>query len=53
MQPLGGNTGSKYPYTIDVTSDIGELKQGFSVSVEVKIRVKAILGSFNKCRYRK
>ena len=33
----------KYPYTVDVTSDIGELKQGFSVSVEVKNKSKAIL----------
>ena len=40
---LGGNTGSKYPYTVDVTSDIGQLKQGFSVSVEVKNKSKAIL----------
>ena len=40
---LGGNTGSKYPYTVDVISDIGELKQGFSVSVEVKNKSKAIL----------
>ena len=40
---LRGNTGSKYPYTVDVTSDIGELKQGFSVSVEVKNKSKAIL----------
>jgi len=40
---LGGNTGSKYPYTVDVTSDIGELKQGFSVSVEVKNKSKASL----------
>lgn len=40
---LGGNTGSKYPYTVDVTSDIAELKQGFSVSVEVKNKSKAIL----------
>lgn len=40
---LGGNTGSKYLYTVDVTSDIGELKQGFSVSVEVKNKSKAIL----------
>ena len=40
---LGGNTGSKYPYTVDVTSDIGELKQGFSISVEVKNKSKAIL----------
>lgn len=40
---VGGNSGSKYPYTIDVTSEIGELKQGFSVSVEVKNKSKAIL----------
>ena len=40
---LGGNTGSKYPYTVEVTSEIGELKQGFSVSVEVKNKSKAIL----------
>ena len=39
----GGNSGSKYPYTIDVTSEIGNLKQGFSVSVEVKNKSKAIL----------
>ena len=38
-----GNSGSKYPYTIDVTSEIGVLKQGFSVSVEVKNKTKAIL----------
>lgn len=39
----GSNSGSKYPYTIDVTSEIGDLKQGFSVSVEVKNKSKAIL----------
>jgi len=39
----GGNSGSKYPYTIDITSEIGDLKQGFSVSVEVKNKTKAIL----------
>ena len=39
----GGNTGSKYPYTIDITSEIGELKQGFTVSIEVKNKSKAIL----------
>ena len=38
----GGKFGSKYPYTIDVTSEIGDLKQGFSVSVEVKNKSKAI-----------
>ena len=37
------NTGSKYPYTVDVTSEIGDLKQGFSVSVEVKSMSKALL----------
>ena len=39
----GSNTGSKYPYTVDVTSEIGDLKQGFSVSVEVKSMSKALL----------
>ena len=39
----GSNSGSKYPYTVDVTSEIGELKQGFTVSVEVKSTSKALL----------
>ena len=39
----GSNTGSKYPYTVDVTSEIGDLKQGFSVSVEVKNSSKALI----------
>ena len=39
----GSNTGSKYPYTVDVTSEIGDLKQGFTVSVEVKSTSKALL----------
>ena len=39
----GGNTGSKYPYTIEVTSDIGDLRPGFTVSVEVKSDKKSIL----------
>ena len=39
----GSNSGSKYPYTVDVTSEIGDLKQGFSVSVEVKSMSKALL----------
>lgn len=38
-----GNSGSKYPYTIDVTSEVGNLKQGFSVSVEVKNKTQSIL----------
>lgn len=37
------NTGSKYPYTVDVTSEIGGLKQGFTVSVEVKSTSKALI----------
>ena len=39
----GSNSGSKYPYTVDVTSEIGDLKQGFTVSVEVKSMSKALL----------
>lgn len=39
----GSNSGSKYPYTIDVTSEIGDLKQGFTVSVEVKNKSKALI----------
>ncbi len=39
----GSNTGSKYPYTVDVTSEIGDLKQGFTVSVEVKSTSKALI----------
>ena len=31
-----GSGGAKYPFTVDITSDIGELKQGFSVNIEVK-----------------
>lgn len=29
-------TGAKYPFKINFTSDIGELKQGFSMNIEVK-----------------
>ena len=39
----GGGTGAKYPFTIDFTSEIGDLKQGFSVNIEVKNNSKAIL----------
>lgn len=38
-----GGTGAKYPFTIDFTSEIGELKQGFSINIEVKNNNKAIL----------
>ena len=39
----GSNSGSKYPYTVDVTSELGDLKQGFTVSVQVKSTSKALL----------
>lgn len=39
----GSSSGAKYPYTIDVTSEIGDLKQGFTVSVEVKNKSKALI----------
>ena len=39
----GSNSGSKYPYTVDVTSEIGDLKQGFTVSIEVKNKSKALI----------
>ena len=39
----GSNSGSKYPYTVDITSELGDLKQGFTVSVEVKSTSKALL----------
>ena len=41
-----GNTGtssSKYPFKIALTSDIGPLKQGFSINIEVVNAKKAIL----------
>ena len=39
----GSNSGSKYPFTIDVTSEVGDLKQGFTVSIEVKNNSKALI----------
>ena len=39
----GSSSGAKYPYTIEVTSEIGDLKQGFTVSVEVKNKSKALI----------
>ncbi|MBP2620433.1 efflux RND transporter periplasmic adaptor subunit [Streptococcus panodentis] len=47
--PAAGSSGtgtassSKYPYTVDITSEIGELKQGFSVNLEVKNNTQGIL----------
>lgn len=45
-QGVPGNTGgasSKYPFKIALTSDIGPLKQGFSVNIEVVNAKKSIL----------
>ena len=39
----GAASSAKYPFTVDITSEIGDLKQGFSVSVEVKNNTKGIL----------
>lgn len=39
----GGQAGAKYPFTVEITSEIGELKQGFSVNIEVQNKNKAIL----------
>ncbi|WP_150202848.1 efflux RND transporter periplasmic adaptor subunit [Streptococcus constellatus] len=37
------NSGAKYPYTVDITSEIGDLKQGFSINIEVKNKTRGIL----------
>lgn len=39
----GGSSGSKYPFKAMITSEIGELKQGFSVNIEVVNTTKNIL----------
>lgn len=39
----GGGSGSKYPFKAMITSEIGELKQGFSVNIEVVNTTKNIL----------
>nr|WP_239548874.1 efflux RND transporter periplasmic adaptor subunit [Streptococcus loxodontisalivarius] len=38
-----GSTGSSYDYKVDITSDLGQLKQGFTVSVEVVNNKTALL----------
>nr|WP_239551775.1 efflux RND transporter periplasmic adaptor subunit [Streptococcus saliviloxodontae] len=38
-----GSTGSSYDYKVDITSDLGQLKQGFTVSVEVANTNTALL----------
>lgn len=37
------SSGAKYPYTVDITSEIGDLKQGFSINIEVKNKTRGIL----------
>ena len=37
------SSGSTYNYKVDITSDIGDLKQGFSTSIEVKSDTESIL----------
>ncbi len=38
-----GTASSKYPFKVAITSEVGELKQGFSVNIEVVNNSKAIL----------
>ena len=42
-QDQSGSAGVKYPFTVDITSEIGELKQGFKVNIEVKNDNKGLL----------
>ncbi|MGT2846236.1 efflux RND transporter periplasmic adaptor subunit [Streptococcus massiliensis] len=37
------DSGVKYPFTVDFTSEIGDLKQGFKVNMEVKNNSKSLL----------
>ena len=39
----GTASGSKYPFKIVITSEIGELKQGFSVNIEVKNNTQGLI----------
>ncbi|MBY5020816.1 efflux RND transporter periplasmic adaptor subunit [Streptococcus suis] len=39
----GNNSGAKYPFKVAITSEAGELKQGFSVNIEVVNASKSIL----------
>ncbi|MGT2910574.1 efflux RND transporter periplasmic adaptor subunit [Streptococcus cameli] len=39
----GGTASAKYPFKIQLTSDIGQLKQGFTVNIEVVNQSKNIL----------
>ena len=37
------SSGAKYPYTVDITSESGDLKQGFSINIEAKNKTRGIL----------
>ncbi len=39
----GAASSAKYPFTVDITSEIGDSKRSFSVSVEMKNNTKGIL----------
>lgn len=39
----GGGTASKYPFKVALTSELGKLKQGFTINVEVNSNQKGIL----------
>ncbi|MGT2714987.1 efflux RND transporter periplasmic adaptor subunit [Streptococcus respiraculi] len=39
----GGTSNAKYPFKVAITSEVGELKQGFSVNIEVVNNSKSIL----------
>lgn len=39
----GGASGAKYPFKVAITSEVGDLKQGFTVNIEVVNKSKSIL----------
>ncbi len=39
----GGTSNSKYPFKVAITSEVGELKQGFTVNIEVVNKNQSIL----------
>lgn len=41
--PTSGGSGAKYPFKVAFTSDLGQLKQGFTVNIEVSNNSKKIL----------
>lgn len=39
----GGSSGAQYPFKVKLTGEVGELKQGFTVNIEVVNKAKRIL----------